>query len=167
LPVIQPFKNSRFLFIFIEIIGAAIFFISIPDKVEAFPVLPTPSDFAQQALTFLFTFIFSLEIITLPYLFGMVIAETAIKSDLLVKIDRITLSHPVLKDGLRKITLSTEIENKITFRELSLMQKKLPIDIEPDVYEWVSTADNSLYLVATFEGLPYFLSLKQTPKRTG
>lgn len=149
--IFQPLKIPRVVFIIIEIIGAIIFFSTIPNPGEAIFSAPPTSSFPQRILSYLLSFIFSLELIALPYVFGIGIAETTIKSELLIKIDRITLSQPLFPDRIKKVVLTTEAQSKSILRELWFMQKELPVISNPDIYEWGPVPGNDLYLIATFE----------------
>jgi hypothetical protein len=149
-PIIKKPKRLRF-FIFVEIIGAVLLIISIPGPGGTLLTVPQPFYLLQQILSILLVILSALVILALPYYFGFEIAKTAIKLNLLTKIDRLTLSRPILKKGLRKINPTSEAIKNNSFRELWFTQKNLPIDVEPDVYEWCPTPDEEFYLIATFE----------------
>jgi hypothetical protein len=156
------------IFILLEIIGSIIFFAAVPNAGEPDPIFPTLTAQTQSGLSIILIIILTLEIIAVPYLFGVNVAKTAIKLNLLTKIDRLTLSQPILKDGMSKITIQSEIRNKQAFKELWLTQRNLPIDIEPNVYEWLSPSDKGTYLIATFEKfvILYMMGLKTEDSHT-
>lgn len=156
------------VFIFIEIIGSIIFFAAVPNTGEPDPIFPTLTAQTQSGLSIILIIILTLEIIAVPYLFGVSVALTAIKLDLLTKIDRLTFSQPILQDGISKITIKSEIRGKQALKELWLTQRNLPIDVEPDVYEWLSPSDKSTYLIATFEKfiVLYVVGLKTEDSHT-
>jgi hypothetical protein len=168
---LHPFKKSIrtiAIVIILEYLGLTFLFATIPTPGESFPIFPVPTDQTQQVLSDVLNTILILEIIVSPYIFGNAIANTAIKSNLLVKIDRLTLRQPILKEGLRKIAALSEAGMKIPIRELWMAQKNLPIDIKPDVYEWSSEPNKVLFLIATFEKfvLIYVPGLKNEDHRT-
>lgn len=148
---LRPRKIRWFVYALFEILGAILFFASIPNQGEPLPVIPVPSTQMQQGLNDFLGIILILEAIAVPYAFGVGIARTAIKSELLIKINRLTLRQPIFADGLKKISFAHENRSKHPLHELWLAQKSLPIDIEPEVYEWSPTPEKNTYLIATFE----------------
>lgn len=144
-------KIPRVVYILGEIIGSILFFAAVPNIGEPDPIFPMLNAQTQSGLSIILIIILTLEIIAVPYFFGVGIAITAIKSNLLIKIDRLTLRQPILKDGMRRIAILSETRSKHPLQELWLAQRNLPIDIEPDVYEWLSAPDKNTFLIATFE----------------
>lgn len=154
--VLRAFNFGWFVFVLIEVLGAILFFSSIPNPGESIPVFPVPTTQTQQGINNLLWIILILEAVAVPYTFGVGIARTAIKSHLLIKINRLTLRQPIISNGMRKIAVPPETKSKNSLQELWLAQKNLPINIEPDAFEWLPTQERDVYLIATFEKFVVF-----------
>jgi hypothetical protein len=142
--IIQSRNLLKVFIVIVEFLGAILYFVTLSTMGG-----PSTTINISPAQTQILYAIFATTIF--PYVFGVLIARKAIKSNLLVRIERLTLRQPILKEGMKKVTTSTETGNKPSFRELWLAQKSLPVDMEPDAYEWSATPDKNLYLIATFE----------------
>lgn len=158
LAIFHPIKNPKVSFVttvLLRYIGASLFFLPILNLSVPIPVTPAPLSQTQLALNNILNSLMEIfliiDTILIAYAFGVGIALTAIKSNQLIKIDRLTLRQPILKTGIKKITVPPEIKERIPILDLWLSQKNLPIDIKPDVYEWSPTPDITPYLIATFE----------------
>lgn len=151
LAIVHPKKIPLFIFFGMENLGMILFFTAISNSSVPPVNSPILSGDALQIMNAGLAILFILELIALPFAFGIGIAETAIKSNLLIKINRLILRQPILEGGMKKVKALSETKKKNSLPELWLAQRNLPIDIAPDAYEWLSTPDNCLYLIATFE----------------
>jgi hypothetical protein len=151
LAILQPLKIHWAVPIFVETLGAILFFAAIPNSGEPAPVIPAPTNQTQQGIDNLLGIILTLEIVAIPFTFGVGIARTTIRLNFLIKINRLILRQPILRGGIRKITVPNETRRVNSFQDLWLAQKSLPVNIEPEVYEWMPGSDKEAFLLATFE----------------
>jgi hypothetical protein len=152
---LRPKIPIKILFIVMECFGAILYFATLSTTGEPPSITPISMPISINQILQIFysvlSVVFVFEIISLPYIFGMEIAQKAIKLNLLIRIDRLTLRQPILRAGMKKVVDPSETGNKPSFRELWLAQKSLRVDMEPDAYEWLPAPDRNLYLIATFE----------------
>lgn len=151
LATFQSSKTPKRVFTSVEFLGIILLSVTLPSVGQSPTFTSIPLIQTSFVLDILFNILIPFTSIAGFFVFGIEVAQKAIKSNLLIRIDRLTLRQPILKEGMKKVTTSTETGNKPSFREIWLVQKNLPVDMEPDAYEWSATPDKNLYLIATFE----------------
>jgi hypothetical protein len=148
---LQPLKIPRKVFYIIEIIGIIMFWFSVPNSGQPLPEIPQLPFLNNQGLNNFLYNIIGLELIPLPFLLGYGIGSTAINSNLLIKIDRLVFSQPILQLSMKRVEAPPDFVKKTPLRTILLFRNNIPINSEPEVYEWAQNPDYNLFLIATFE----------------
>lgn len=147
---------------FLETIGLIMFFLALPNPGEPTSILLAQKFELPALFNSLLRIILLFEIAALVYIFGNSIAKTAIKLNLLVKIDRFVLNQPVLQAAmLSRAPIPSGVKVKSPINEWWLMQKQLPVNLEPELYEWRPSHNEAMYLIAAFEKFIILYSVNQ------